>query len=135
MTEEQMKELEESRHLIEQCKNLVDLGNIRENIEQHQAKYTTPQDKLRDAWDELADERYDEAILESHGKETLFEDFKSHFSDFLLTPEKEAELKAEGWNEALDAVHTHANRSLTDPSYYYVPLSKIKQLRKPTKGE
>jgi len=63
-------------------------------IDAHFAKYTTPQDKLK--------ELYLKWMRDGFNGYEGYDFFLKHFSDFLLTPEKEAELKAEGWNQALD---------------------------------
>jgi len=89
MTDEQMKERLESAEKILREAISNEEWEAQDAVD-HFAKYTTSQDKLKNYFEKWWFKKFKGSeVLDWNDVYTIF---KSHFSDFLLTPEKEAQL-------------------------------------------
>jgi hypothetical protein len=100
------------------------------DIQAHFNKYA-PKDPLRERWDHLLGGTLSVEADPDKG----YKVFRSLFSDFLLTPEHESELKREGWNEALDEVINTGVMLQSDAGdYLKVFKSSLRKIRNTPKG-
>jgi hypothetical protein len=139
------RELEDARFLLFQAKTVLENKSIKrdgafhQQLQSHFNKYA-PKDPLREAWGKFCDWKNNAFFVDS--KLQRDESYKKACKlGLLLTPERESELKREGWNEAISMFSTELRQQWNvigpNGSIRFDCLIDMvrEQLRKPPKGE